>query len=219
MSSSSEPCATNLPRLITRTSSTVCAISASTWLETSTVRPLGGLRAQEVAQPADPLRIEAVRGLVQYEAARIAEQGAREAEALPHAQRVRLHALVAGALELHQAQHLLHAASGTSRSRGDHPQVVAPAPAGMELWSFEHGANGADGVLQLAVGAPLDRCGARGGQCEAEERAERGGLAGAVRAQEAEHTAGGGFEAETIDRDVCSKALRQVVDLKHLTAP
>ena len=40
VSSSSEPCATNLPRLITRTSSTVCAISASTWLETSTVRPL-----------------------------------------------------------------------------------------------------------------------------------------------------------------------------------
>ena len=121
--------------------------------------------------------------------------------------------------QLHQAQHLLHAASGSPRSHGDHPQVVAPAPARMELWSFEHGANGADGVIQLAVGALLHRGRARAGQRETEEHAQRGCLPGAVRAQESEHTAGGGFEAETIDRDVCSKALRQVVDLKHLTAP
>ena len=39
VSSSSEPFATSFPWLITTTSSTVWAISASTWLDTSTVRP------------------------------------------------------------------------------------------------------------------------------------------------------------------------------------
>ena len=48
----------------------------------------GGERAQEVAQPADALRVEAVRRLVEHEHARVAEQRGREPEPLAHAERV-----------------------------------------------------------------------------------------------------------------------------------
>ena len=61
------PCCTSRPRWMTTTSSTVCATSARTWLETSTVRPSAAIAAQEVAQPADALRVEAVGGLVEDE--------------------------------------------------------------------------------------------------------------------------------------------------------
>ena len=73
---------------MTTTSSAVCATSASTWLETSTARPSRGERAQEVAQPADALRVEAVGGLVEHEHPRVAEQRRRQAEPLAHAERV-----------------------------------------------------------------------------------------------------------------------------------
>ena len=55
---------------------------------------LGGERAQEVAQPADALRVEAVRGLVEHEHARVAEQRGREPEPLAHAERVAARAAV-----------------------------------------------------------------------------------------------------------------------------
>ena len=52
------------------------------------MRPFGRLGAQQVAQPADPLRVEAVGGLVEDQDPRVAEQGGREAEPLAHAERV-----------------------------------------------------------------------------------------------------------------------------------
>ena len=54
--------------------------------------PLARERAQEVAEPADSLRVEAVGGLVEDEHLGIAEQRRCEAEALAHPERVALHA-------------------------------------------------------------------------------------------------------------------------------
>ena len=64
---SSGSCATRRPRWMITTSSTIWATSARTWLEISTVPPSAGERAQEVAQPADPLRVEPVRRLVEHQ--------------------------------------------------------------------------------------------------------------------------------------------------------
>ena len=49
---------------------------------------LPGQPAQEVAQPADALRVQAVGGLVEDQHPRIAEQRGRQAEPLAHAERV-----------------------------------------------------------------------------------------------------------------------------------
>ena len=53
--------------------------------------PLAGQRPQEVAQPADALRIEAIGRLIQDQRLRVAEEGGGEIESLLHAERVRLH--------------------------------------------------------------------------------------------------------------------------------
>ena len=94
---------------MTTTSSTVWAISASTWLDTSTVRPSAAMRAQQVAQPADAGRVESVGRLVQHQDLRVTQQRGRKPEALAHAHRVLADAAVGGVGQLDEPQHLLDA--------------------------------------------------------------------------------------------------------------
>jgi hypothetical protein len=177
--------------------------------------PLARLAAQELAQPADALGIEAVGGLVEHERARVAEQRSREAQPLAHAERVALHAPPAGAVELDQPEHLVDPARREPGRGGQDAQVVASGPARVELRAFQHGADDLHRIVQLPVGAALDRGRPRGGQRQAEQRAQRSGLAGTIGSEEAEHAAGGGLEGEPVDRDVRPESLRQVADLEH----
>jgi len=48
--------------------------------------PFGGQTAEQVAQPPDALRVQAVGGLVEDQHGRVAEQGGRQAEPLLHAE-------------------------------------------------------------------------------------------------------------------------------------
>ena len=110
---------------MTTTSSTVWATSESTWLESSTVRALGGEAAQEVAQPADALGVEPVGGLVEHEDARVAEQRGREAEPLGHAEREAAGAPAGGAAEVDELEQLVGARQRDAGLGREHPQVVA----------------------------------------------------------------------------------------------
>jgi hypothetical protein len=74
--------------------------------------PPGGERAQEVAQPAHALGIEAVGRLVQDQQLGVAQQRRRKAQPLAHAQRVALHAAPCGVGQLDQPQHLIGARVG-----------------------------------------------------------------------------------------------------------
>ena len=85
------------PLLMMMTWSTVCATSASTWLETRTVLPSAAKLAQEVAQPADALRIEPVRGLVEDQQLGVAEQRSSKSEPLPHPERIAADTAATGA--------------------------------------------------------------------------------------------------------------------------
>ncbi len=120
------------PRLTTTTSSTVCATSDSTWLEISTVRPSAARRAEEVAQPADALRVEPVGRLVEHQRARVSQQRAGQAEPLAHAERVALHPPAAGAVQLDQLEHLVHppGRAGRLRSRARGGGCAPCAPGG-----------------------------------------------------------------------------------------
>jgi hypothetical protein len=71
--------------------------------------------AQERAQPADPLRIEAVQGLVQNQDLRIAEQGRGEPEPLPHPSRIRSDPTAGHLLEPDEREHLLDATARQPR--------------------------------------------------------------------------------------------------------
>ena len=76
------------------------------------MRPVGGERAQEVAQPAHTLRVEPVRRLVEDQQLGVAEQRGRQPEPLAHPERVPLDAPARRRVELDQAQHLVHARVG-----------------------------------------------------------------------------------------------------------
>src|SRR5262249_39068234 len=65
------------------------------------------------------------------------------------------------------------------------------------------------------VTPPADECRAGGGQVEAEDEPHRGGLACAVRAEEAGHGARAYGECELVDRRGRAEALGQVLDLDH----
>ena len=101
---------------MTTTSSTVCAASVRTWLDSSTVCPRRARVAQQGAQPADALRVEAVERLVEHQDLGVAEQRRRQPEPLAHAQRVRADAPARRVLEPDQVQHLVDAAAGSPAS-------------------------------------------------------------------------------------------------------
>ena len=69
--------------------------------------------------------------------------------------------------------------------RGERAQVVAARAAGMEVGGLEHGAEPVGRPLELGVAAGRRPARARWSAREAEQHAQRGRLAGAVRAEEA----------------------------------
>ena len=78
---------------------------------------LGREAAHEVAQPAHALRVEPVRGLVEDQQLRVAEQRAREAEPLPHPERVAADAAAAGRRRARPGRAPRRHASRAARSR------------------------------------------------------------------------------------------------------
>ena len=166
-------------------------------------------RAQEVAQPADPLRVEPVRRLVEHEQLRQAEQRARDAQALPHAERVPAHLPPGGAAQLHLGEHLVHARQRNPAGQGEHPEMVSPRPRRMEAVGLEHGADPSQRVAQAPVRLARDPRLARGRPDEPEHRAQRRRLAGAVRPEEAGDAPGRNREGQIVDRDRRAVPLRQ----------
>ena len=81
---------------MTTTSSTVCCDLGQHMAGDQDGAALGRRAAQQVAQPADALRVEAVGRLVEDQHLRVAEQRRGEPEPLAHPSRVAAHAAVGG---------------------------------------------------------------------------------------------------------------------------
>ena len=156
--------------------------------------------AQEVAEPAHALGIEAVRGLVEDQQVGVAEQRAREPEPLAHAERVALDAAARGAVELDELQHLVDARVGNARGLAERAQVVAARAPGMEVGRLEHGADAVGRPLELGVARVEHERAAAGRHREPEQHAQRRRLAGAVRPEEAGDRARLEREREVADR-------------------
>ena len=78
---------------------------------------LVGEVAQQPAQPADAVRVEAVGRLVEDEDARVAEQRGGQAEALPHAEGVAAHLAPAGVAQPDEVEHLVGPLRRAARRR------------------------------------------------------------------------------------------------------
>ena len=150
VSSPSVDSTTSRPRLMISTRSTVCATSASTWLETSTVRPPAANERRKSRSQRTPSGSSPFAGSSSIEQLRVAEQRRGEAEPLPHPERVALHAPVRRAVELDEPQHLVDARVGMPGRARERPQVVAAGAAGVEVGRLEHRADAQRRPLELA---------------------------------------------------------------------
>ena len=184
---SSGSCVTSLPWWMITTSSASCATSASTWLEMKTVPPSAANGAQEVAEPADPLGIEPVRRLVEHQQARLAQQRARDAQPLAHAERVAADPSPRGAAELDLGEHLVHARDrDPGRERRARGGGSVPERVGWKLSRLEHRSDrSAAAPAAAGSGRPSTRASPARRPDEPEQRPQRGRLARAVRAEEA----------------------------------
>ena len=97
-----------------------------------------GEGAQELPQPVDALRIEAVRRLVEDQHLRLAEQGARQTEALTHSEREALDPAVPDVGEVDLAEHLVDARERETCGGRQDAKVIARPPTGMEGVRLEH---------------------------------------------------------------------------------
>ena len=155
-SSSMVPCATRLPFAMMTTSSTVCSTSDS--MARDERAALCRKVAQEPAQPPDAIGVQAVRGLVEDDDARVSEQGGREPESLPHAHRVAACALARRGRDAHELEHLVHATGRDPRRGGKGQQVVAPGAPRMEVGRLERRPDDGERVGDVVVATPLDGC-------------------------------------------------------------
>ena len=174
-----------------------------------------GKRAEEVAQPANSLRVEPVRGLVEHQQLRIAEQRARDAQPLPHPERVAAHAPPRGIRDPDELEQLVGARPRQSRSGAQHAQMAASGPLRMVVRRFENRADTPDRIHELAVSLAVDGRAACGRPHETEQDAQRRRLPGAVGPEETGDAAVCDAERETVDRGRLPIALAEVGDLDH----
>src|SRR5450755_3332796 len=179
---------------------------------------LGGKRAQEVAQPANSLRVEAVGGLVEHEQLRVAEQRRGEREPLAHARRVLARATVGGSRQFDELQHGFDARGGQPGQHGQRTQMVTPRPPGVKARNLERRADRSDRVGERRERPAEDRRLARGRPRQAEQDTQRRRLAGAVRAQEPGHGASPHLEREAVYGSDIAVALAESGDADRAAA-
>ena len=160
-----------------------------------------GKVTQQVPDPADALRVEAVDRLVQEQHAGVSQEGAGDAEPLSHAQRELPRSAVGHRREPDEVEHGVHASGGNVVGLGEPAQMVPCAPSGMEGLGVEQRPDLAQGPGQFVVTASIDERRTRIWLVQAEDHAHGGGLPRAVRAEESGDDAGRDGEAQVVDGD------------------
>ena len=171
------------------------------------------LAADQVADPADPGRVETIDRLVEQQNLGVAEQGGRDREPLAHPHRVALDPAVCCTGEPDQLEHLVDAGSRVPAGRGEHAEVVAAAAAGVKARVLEHRADAGARPVERLVAATVEPGAAGVGVQEAEQYPQRRALAGAVRPEEAGDPSLVDLEREVLDRLDAAKALADALDL------
>jgi hypothetical protein len=168
--------------------------------------------AEELPEPVDAGRVQAVGRLVQDQHPRVAEQRRRQGEALAHAHREAAHAPVGRLRDARQLQHLVGAGIRQPSGSAEDPQVVPCGPARMEAGRLQRGADRAERVGQVGIALAADGGGPPGRGDQGEQAAQGGGLAGAVGPQEAGDRARLDLEAQVVDRADLAEVLGQIRD-------
>jgi hypothetical protein len=169
------------------------------------------------ANLALPGRVEPVRRLVEDDELGVGQQRRRDTDALLHAEREGLVLPIGPPLHVDQLQQLVDArlrhAADQHRLRA---QVVAPGQVGVERRVLDDRADMLRHQLRvIGQRPPHDRDAALGRAHQPQHHADGGRLAGAVRAEKAEHLAAPDDEIERIDRGDLAEPLGQAAGFEH----
>src|SRR5439155_9298867 len=161
---------------------------------------LGAEPADELADLAHLLGVEADGGLVEDEELGLVEEGLREGETLTHAGRVGAHFAVDRGAEAGDLEGFVEVSFGEGLATGEREglEIVDAGHVRHEAGALD---DRADAAQERAAGAHAlaeEERAAAGGVDEAEDHAQGGGLAGAVRAEQAEDGAGRDLESEVV---------------------
>ncbi len=170
---------------------------------------LTGEVAQEAAQPPDALGVQAVGRFVEQQHVGVAEQGGGQAEALAHPHGIAPGAFAGGGRDADLLEQLVGPSIRYAARGREHPEVVPPGAARVEVGRLEGRADGAQRVGQVAIAPTADGRGAGAGSDQPEQHPQGGRLAGAVRSEEAGDPAGLHLEVEVVDSDELAEAFGQ----------
>ena len=168
-------------------------------------------------------RIDAAGRLVEEDDARLVEQRDRERQLLPPAERDRADELIGGVLEPEAREHPAGAVADVAIAQvvdaAVERDVLADGEVLVEREALAHVADVALDALGLAGDVVSgDGRAAGGGREQTGQHPDRGGLAGAVRAEEAEHLAGADVEGDAVDGGEGAEAARQIGDVDREVA-
>jgi hypothetical protein len=170
---------------------------------------------EQVADPKDALRVEPVHRLVEHHRRRVAEQGAGDAETLAHAERERAGAFAGHLVQADQVNHLVDATATDPDGRRHRQQVIAGGPAGVHGPCLQQGPHLVQRRPMPGVLLPVDGDRARGRIVQVDDHAHRGGLAGAVRAEEAGYHTRADGETQVLHGGLLAVLLGQAPGLDH----
>ena len=178
-------------------------------------RPGVGDAVDELAHLAHLAGVEPVRGLVEHEHFGTAEQDACEAQPLAHALGVGLHLPVDGVAETGDGQRALEVGVGELRSAGLPPELEVRHSREMrdERGGLDERPDPAEQRATRPNRLPEEARVAGGGMDQPEQHPERGGLPGAVRAEQSADLALLDAEAEVVDREHALELFREAAYL------
>ena len=209
------PAGSTRPWSTIATWSHVFSTSSSRCDERKTVRPSPTNARIRRRISRMPGRVEPVHRLVEDQERRVGEQAPGDAEALPHAERVRLHAVVRALGQPHALERVGDAPVGGAIScRGDDLQVLAAGRCGWNFGSSTIAPTRASASRRFAGWArPRSATSPDVALRQTEQRPDHGRLAGAVGAEEAEGDAGGNDQVDAVDGRAVAEPLRQRLGL------
>ena len=168
--------------------------------------------AQQLAHPADPGRVEAVRRLVEDEDLGVAQQRVRDPQPLAHAERVLANALArCGAVEADEVEQAVDTARVDAHQLGGDRERLAPTTTAVLSGGVEQDPDAAAGVGEVSQAAAEHErlAGVRLG--EPREHPERRRLAGAVGAEEPGHGSGLDAEGDVLDDSLPAEPLGEIL--------
>ncbi len=176
---------------------------------------LGRQPLEQIADPPDALRVQAVHRLVQDHGRGVAQQGGRDPQPLTHPEGEATRPFAGDLPQTDQVDHLVDPASRDPVRVRERQQMVGGRPAGMDRSGLQQRPDLTQRSGKITVATAIDHDPATGGLIQADNHSHGRRFAGTVRPQETRHHPRPDGEAQAVDRRLFPVAFCQSFDLNH----